>query len=765
LSRAFRNLMKGRDFLMTPAFRSQDRTQAGPFGTARSFGSLLCLLFLGFLCSSSLTPSRADTRSPRPKIGLVLSGGSALGIAHIGVLEWFDRHHIPIDYIAGTSMGGLVGGCYCTGMTPDEMRATLKGIDWNAALSSGPAYETLSFRRKEDQQDIPSRLEVGLRKGVALPAGLTPAGPIGLLLSRVSLPYSEVRDFDDLPTPFRCVALDMGTGQPAVFHDGSLATALRATMSIPAVFTPVERDGHLYTDGGSVENTPTQAVKDMGADIIIAVDLSGGFFEAKPPASLVSILSRTIDSMTYANERRSLTLADIILTPAFGSLTATDFVQVDALADRGFQAADAKAKILERFALSDADWSAYVAQRNARRRGALPPPTFVQTAGVDGATASALQSQLKPFLGKPLDISQLEASLTTIAGDGLYESFQYQQVERDGAQGLLVYANEKKYGPPFLRFGLDINGTDTSNLRTNLVARLTARNVGSPGAETRTDLSIGSDPSAAVEYYRPLDSDRRWFVAPRLFSTSTSLGLYSQGARSALYDDRNTGVGLDLGYNPTRSSEIRLGPQFSYERASVVTGSSLLPSVSGDVVLTQLQWTDNRLDSPIIPSRGQRLHLEADWYSQAPGSPHPFPAAQAAMSSFIPLRSGDTLALLGEAGTTFGGQAAPLQQFTVGGPLRLGAYRLQEFRGDDYLLATPGYLHQIGQLPPFLGGQVMLGGFYEIGGVGSRFESVHLLNDLSVNLISETPLGPVAFGYSVGDAGRNRVFFTVGSFL
>ncbi len=743
---------------MAQAFRRQDPA------LDRLSQTTLVLLLFSLLWAVIPMPCRADPPATRPKIGLVLSGGSALGIAHIGVLEWFEQHHIPIDFVAGTSMGGLVGGCYCTGMTPDEMRDVLKGIDWNTALSGGPAYETLNFRRKEDQEAVPSSLEVGLRKGVELPAGLTSAGPISLLLSRISLPYSEIPDFDDLPTPFRCVALDMGTGQAAVFHDGSLATALRATMSIPGVFTPVVRDGRLYTDGGSVENTPTEAVKGMGADIIIAVDLSGGFFDAKQSTSIVDILGRTIGAMTYANERRSLKLADIILTPAFGSLTASDFAQVDALTKCGYQAAEDKAKVLEPFALSDADWQVYVAQRNARKRQPLPPPTFVQTDGVSGGDAAALQVKLKPFLDKPLDVTHLEEALTSIAGDGWYDSFQYQQIDRQGTQGLLVYANQKKYGPPFLRFGLDINGADTSNLRTNFIARLTSLDVGAPGAETRTDFSLGSDQTAAFEYYRPLERSFRWFVAPRVFSTETTLGLYSQGAREALYDDRNTGVGLDLGYHPSRLSEVRLGYQLSHERASVVTGSSLLPTVSGNVGLARLEWDDNSLNDPILPTRGRRVHLEADWYTHAPGSDHSFPAAEVTLRSFTPLHNGDTAALLAGVGTTFGSQAAPLQQFTLGGPLRLGAYRLQEFRGNDYLLLTPGYLHQIGQLPQFLGGKVMLGGWYEVGGAFSQFDGAHLLSDVSVDLISETLLGPVAFGYSFGERGRSRIYFTVGSY-
>ncbi len=258
-------------------------------------------LALASLCLPSLAFGQGEAVKPHLKIGLALSGGSALGLAHIGVLEWFEKHHIPIDCLAGTSMGGLVGGCYCMGMTPEEMRTLLKSIEWNDALRVGPAYQTLNLRRKEDEREVASRLVIGLRHGASMPEGLTPGNSIGLLLSRISLPYSEIHDFDALPTPFRCMATDLNKGEAIILKDGPLETALRATMALPALFTPVERDGRLLVDGGTLNNTPTEAVKEMGADIIIAVDLSASFFDQKQAGSLVDILGRTINVMTYSN--------------------------------------------------------------------------------------------------------------------------------------------------------------------------------------------------------------------------------------------------------------------------------------------------------------------------------------------------------------------------------------------------------------------------------------------------------------------------------
>jgi NTE family protein len=184
--------------------------------------------------SASETPPKK-----RPTIGVALEGGGALGLAHIGVLQWFEEHHIPVDYVAGTSMGGLVGGFYASGMSPAEVKKLIEGVDWNEELSDATPFEDLSYRRKEDQRAYPNACVLGLKNGISLPNGLNSGHQIGLLIDRITMPYYKLESFDALPTPFRCVATDLVSGKEVVFQPGSLAEALRATMSIPGAFTPV----------------------------------------------------------------------------------------------------------------------------------------------------------------------------------------------------------------------------------------------------------------------------------------------------------------------------------------------------------------------------------------------------------------------------------------------------------------------------------------------------------------------------------------------
>src|ERR1700757_1309230 len=232
---------------------------------------------------SSLMPvvAQQPPKTNRPTVGLVLQGGGALGLAHVGVITWLEEHHIPVDYIAGTSMGGLVGGVYATGHSAVEMRQIVNGIQWDEVIAGRTPFPDLAFRRKEDARDYPNSLEFGLRKGLQFPAGLNSGQQVSLVIDKITLPYSEIKSFNNLPTPFACVATDLVSGKPKVFHDGSLSLAMRSTMSLPGIFTPVRTKDAIYADGGLLQNIPVEVAKQMGADLTLAIHLE----EAPVPAN------------------------------------------------------------------------------------------------------------------------------------------------------------------------------------------------------------------------------------------------------------------------------------------------------------------------------------------------------------------------------------------------------------------------------------------------------------------------------------------------
>ena len=413
--------------------------------------SPVALVVLSFLLSLRAFPQVSDPSTPpkkRLKIGLALEGGGALGLAHIGVLQWFEDHHIPIDYIAGTSMGGMVGGLYATGKSPAQLKAIVENRDWNAIIEGGTTYRDLSFRRKEDQVAYPNRLEVGLKHGFSLPSGLSSGQGVGLLIDRETLPYTHLESFDDLPTPFRCVATDLVTGKSFVFDHGPLAQAMRSSMSIPGVFAPVRDGNSVYVDGGLLDNLPTDVVRQMGADVVIAIHLEISPSDASQIQSLFSVLGHSVEVVIHQTEIRGLAGADLVVNVDLKAFTSIAYDQTDAIIDHGLQAAAGKANILAPYALSDADWTAYVNQRKERMKTDVPVPQFVEVQGANPQATRALLHFLQPLSGKPIDVPAMEDMFNRLTGIGKFDSVDYRLTENGGQTGLVVIVHEKGYAPP-----------------------------------------------------------------------------------------------------------------------------------------------------------------------------------------------------------------------------------------------------------------------------------------------------------------------------
>ena len=350
----------------------------------------LAALFALAAAAPALAQPAAQPPPARPRVGIALGGGSARGMAHIGVLQWFEEHRIPIDIIVGTSMGGLVGGAYAGGMTPDEIRQLMRATDWDAMFESDSPFEDKTFRRKQDRRLYPSALEFGLKHGFGMAAGLNSGQQVSFLLDRVTLPYWDLESFDQLPTPFRCVAVDLRTSTVVVLGEGSLSEALRATMSIPAVFGPVEIGPWLLVDGGVLNNVPADVVRTLGAAAVIAVRVGEDTSAEKetPAPSILSLAARTITTMETASERIGLAAADLVIAPDLKGFDSLSWRRSDELADRGYQAAEAMSARLLPYAVSEEEYASYMAARKRRTRTALPIPTRIEVVGAAPADAA-----------------------------------------------------------------------------------------------------------------------------------------------------------------------------------------------------------------------------------------------------------------------------------------------------------------------------------------------------------------------------------------
>jgi NTE family protein len=736
---------------------------------------VVTVLLLGFVSPGLVHGQDTAAGAPppssteRPRIGLALSGGGALGLTEIGVIKWMEENHIPVDRIAGTSMGSIIGSMYATGMTPEEIQKFAEKIDWDQAFLPEPGYAEISYRRKQDRRDFLVAAPFGLKHGLKGPNGLNSGQAAGLLLDRIAFADAGITNFDDLPIPFRCVATDMQSGEAIVLRDGFLADAVRASMAIPGVFTPLELNGRILADGGMVQNIPVETVRDMGADAVIAVELHYPPGDIGQLGTLVGVLSRAIDVMITQNERHSLAFAKAKVRVEMKGFAITDYNRVDELVQLGYKAAASQAAELLPYAITDsAEWQRYLDERNARKRVPMTKVEKVVVAGADPDTDRRIQQQVTKSVQGSLDLPDLEKQLTRIAGDGQFDRLGYEGFTQNGVPALGVTAHEKTYGPPFIDLAVNVEGSGVAAFDFSAGTRITFMDLFHRGGEWRSDLLFGSSNLAATEYYQPVGQSR-FFVAPYIFVSKWARNSFSGLTRIAVFGDERAGGGFDIGFDSGRRSEFRLGYELFEGKLAPRIGAAGLPIVHGSTGEFRARFVWDGQDSPSVPSRGSRVVATATRVLQSPDLAHPIAQVDVQSSNFV--RLGDTTSLFIDAsgGTTFHGSAGPFQVFSLGGPFRLGAYLPDEFLGNHYAYASLGFRRELYRLPQLVGRKIYWGGWYEAGSAfGNQINSrgpVVVRGTFNLGVIADTIVGPIALAGSVSPTGQSRVNFSIGRFF
>jgi NTE family protein len=733
------------------------------------------LLLVAALPPAAAAQPSAGTVTPRLRIGLALGGGAARGLAHIGVLQWLDEHRVPVDFIAGTSMGGLVGGAYAMGMTPADMRALMRGTDWDAVLLPDSPFADKPFRRKQDRRTFPAGLEVGLRHGITLPRAISPGQGVSLMLDRMTVAYWDVERFDELPTPFRCLALDLRTARQVVLSEGPLSRALRATMAIPGVFAPVENGTQLLVDGGAVNNVPGDVVRDMGAEVVVAVDVSAGrqgdADAALEKMDFVGVLNRTLDAMMAGGARRGLDAASVVLVPDLQGFDGTSWRSSDALADRGYRAAEALAGRLLPYALSEEDYRAYSAARRARRRTTLPVLHAVEVIGVPGPEQPGIRAALEENVGQPADAARIERGIRRIAGIDRYESIGYRIASGPDGPDLLVSVQPKTHGPPFLTLGLSVNNVEASHADAWLSARLTAYDTLGAGSEIRSDLVVGTRQLYAAELFEPFGRSGL-FVAPRGGFSRLDRPWFEGDRQEGESRVRRAGGGLDLGVLIGHSAEVRAGYDTAYVWGDPLIGAPPVGRFEGAERFASLRAAVDRQDGPVVPSRGLLARGQVRRYFATPrvtdaaaldatppaGNPSDFWQAELGASVFLPVGRGDRVFVQASGGTSFGARPL-LNDFPLGGPLRLGAFSPRQLHGPAYALGVAGYLKRAGRL---LGGDLFVGGWFEAGSAFETADRAAWEQVFSGGAILDSLAGPIFAGGSVSADGHGRLYIAIG---
>ncbi|WP_060480093.1 patatin-like phospholipase family protein [Pseudomonas monteilii] len=721
---------------------------------------LLCLL----LTATALTVWAAEPA--HPKIGLVLSGGAARGLAHIGVLKALEEQGVRIDAIAGTSMGAVVGGLYASGYSVQELETLATTLDWQQALSDAPPRRDVPFRRKQDDRDFLVKQKLSFRDdgSLGLPLGVIQGQNLALLLESKLAHTADTRDFDKLPIPFRAVATDIASGEKVVFRRGHLPQVIRASMSIPAVFAPVELEGRLLVDGGMVDNIPLDVAREMGVDLAIVVDIGTPLRDRKQLATVVDVLNQSITLMTRRNSEEQLANLhrdDILIQPQLAAFGVTDFGRAQDMIDAGYRATRLLGTRLAVLRQPDGDANLAVARSSSQR---TPLITAIRIENDSKVSDDVIRYYIRQPLGEPLALDRLQTDMGTLYGLDYFDRVQYRVVHKGQDNILVINARGKRGGTDYLRLGLNLSDDLRGDSAFNLGASYRMNGINRLGAEWLTRAQIGEQQELYSEFYQPLDVGSRYFVAPYLDLGSQNIEATLDNDPIAEYRLERYGFGLNLGRQIGTSGEVRLGLGKAWGKADVRVGEQDLPSVSFNEGFYELKYSFDTLDNVYFPHSGEDISLTLRKYDKSLDSDYDY--RQWLLNVDKAISSGpNTFLLGGRYGRTLDDTEVVTSSFVLGGARELSGLRQDSLSGQNASLLRVVYYRRLtprAYLP--LDFPLYLGGSLERGRVWNNdnaFDSGYI-NAASIFLGLETPLGPLNLSYGANTAHEQAVYLNLG---
>ena len=709
---------------------------------------LLALLLLSGLALAAEPPTR-------PRVGLVLGGGGARGAAHIGVLEVLEKLRVPVDCVAGTSMGALVAGVYASGMAPAEMRAELARADWDDLFQDDPPFADRSFRNKlQDKRFLPAS-ETGVGAGgLRYQTGIVTGQKIKLFFNQLVGDDRRLRRIEDLSLPLSIIATDIVHGTRVVFRSGPLSSAMRASMSVPGLMSPVDIDGQKLVDGGLVDNVPIdEARARCQADVVIAVNVGSPLLKAEEIGSLLSVAAQMVNILTEQNVVRSLATlkpTDVYIKPDLEGIGAGDFKRTSETADRGAAATDAVAAQLRRLSVSEADYAAWVAQKRVAP-APLPRVDEVEIVGLQRVNPVMLEKHLRLGPGEVLDTARLNDSLNKAYGDGYYENVDYSLITTLRERNILrVTPQEKSWGPDYLRYGINLDTNFKNDSTYTLRAAYHKTLINRLGGELVFGAEIGSTNYLDFDYYQPLDPAQRYFLETNLRYGSQLSTLYQDNNQIAQYRVTRASAKLAGGINLGTVGQMRAGWEHNLWDPKLSIGSPFLPQESkiyggwfGQIDLDQT-------DRLYFPTTG--------WYSGARYFDSP-----AENYSRLDARAGTYHSIgdwvLSGRATYQGSPVGRLPIYdagSLGGMFNMTAFGVGQLKGDDMTYGNLRAERIIGRLPLGLRGDLRMGLLLEAARVGTPYTETRLkgwINSTALYLGGETPLGPVFLGYGYSSSG------------
>ncbi len=701
--------------------------------------------------------------SGRPLVGLVLGGGGAKGAAHVGVLKVLEDLRIPVDIVVGTSAGSAVGAMYAMGKSARNIEKTFFSTDWEKGFIDSTPRPDLSVRRKQDQRQYAIDIDLGYRDGkFRIPQGIVQGQRLQILLNEMTMEAATVEDFDRLPVRYRAVATDLETGEEVVLSKGNIAQAIRASMSVPGVYTPVEIDGKTLIDGGLANNVPISVARSLGAEIIIAVDLTTPLRQSENINSSLDVLEQLSDFMTGFNSTQqvgTLRDRDILIKPQFGDIGSASFDRVGEIIEIGAGAARQQVASLALLSVSKETYSAYQ-QRRMTYLAKTPVIESIRLVNQSSLYDEILLARVRQRPGARLNPQQLEEDLGKIYGLGYFETVTYHvESEKDGSKTLVIRARQKSWGPNYFRFGIEMEDNFKGDSRYALTTSLLMTSLNRFGAEWVNSIKVGTSPSFYSEFYQPLgyaaDYFSRTFLSLERYDTS----IFYEGQSFATYEILENRVGTEGGMQLDSDADFAIGLFTGSGSADLLVGPPFLPNQDFKTGGYYVRFYYDRLDDEFFPTSGQLADLKYELSRNDLGADANYDRAT---MSFLTGHKFDRMIMnLRLKGSVLTKNAAlALDREQLGGFLNLSGYVKGELLGEESALAVLQAYYQMSQTTRWY-----LGCSLEAGNVFSSGDSISpgdLKTSGSVFVAANTFLGPLSLAYGFARSDKQAVYLNIG---
>ncbi|MBT3410458.1 MAG: BamA/TamA family outer membrane protein [Halieaceae bacterium] len=729
---------------------------------------------LTFLCLSLISPSPALTQEEG--VGLVLAGGGARGIAHVGAITALEEMQVPVSAIAGTSMGALVGGLYAIGLNSEELREVVENMAWDEAFEDSLERDSLPQRRKSDDYDYPSSVSLAVNNGtLSIPLGFVQGQQVRQIIKQLTIDADHINDFSALPTPFRAVATDIETGNAYIFSEGDIVTAMRASMSLPGLLAPVEHDGRLLVDGGLAMNIPVSVGRSMGTERLIVIDIGTPLRERENINNLLDVADQMLNFLTRKNsleQLEQLTEKDILINPDLQGIGMLDFEDTQEIYRRGYEATMALAEELQVLALNDGDWATYLASREL-----VSPenPVIDHIAIFDNSALrdDIIRVRLSQQVGKPLDREQLSTDMAEIYALDQWEIIDYDVVEEERGTVLQIRASAKTWGGDDLKFGLnfvtDLDGGSDINLGVSYLWK----GLTDLGGELYARTQLGDTIMFSAEFYQPLDLRSKFFVVPyvgyRDYDVTTLGPEYDVTDPTGIWRVRRLSTQFDTGWNAFKNTQLRLGVfRNKGEYRSDAEFGGALPEARFDEGGAMFSARYDTLDNAFFPTSGAFFYGEYQLLRSAMGADEDYERWQAIAQGAFSFGDDDrnTVIVTGRTGQSVNASNAPQNYFQLGGLFNLSGVSQNYLSARQMAFAMVQYQHRLSDtsvlpfdMPAYVGASLEGG---ELWSDRSDVNSGDFINAGSVYLAVDSPIGAIYLAYGRTEDSQDALYLALG---